>query len=254
MGTNAPDYPYGIAQPTYHSDISANPDTTGSWNFSFGYIPAMILEYDGLTTPVCCAAAIGDSHTRGYVFINGARGPWDYMKENQWIGGTYPNLSILNLGRAGHTTAEISTRLQAFEADLDIGLWLRQAESVNDKNGGFDFTVGAVSGFRTVLDSDAAFALAANKAFLPFQGPGQASLAAGAYGRYIGMYAGDFATVYPYAIRAVDGIITDVAGNGVYMASMSDDGGLHPGYVGQATWATAFSPILVANLTTLGYL
>jgi len=254
MGTTAADYPYGIAEPTVHVDISGNPGVTGSWSFSFGQAPAMFLEYDGIDEPVVCAAAIGDSHTRGYVSINGGRGPWDYMKQNQWIGGTYPNISILNLGHAGHTTAQISTRLRAFEEDLDIGLWLRQAASVNDKDGAFDFTLGAVTGFRLVLDSDADFVSTAGKVFMPFQGPGQKDLAAGAYGRYIGMFDGDFATVYPYAIRAVDGVITNAAANGIYLDGMSDDGGLHPGYVGQATQGAAMSPILVSNLTTLGYL
>jgi hypothetical protein len=253
MGTTSTDYPLGTQQPTSQGDITGNPSTQSGWNFSFGVVPAHFLEYDQIDESIVTALAVGDSFTRGYDNINGGRGPWDHMKA-AWVLGSYPKLSILNLGRAGHKTADISLRLQSLLQDLDVGVVLRQVASVNDKDGGMDFTVPAVAGFRAVLDADAAFVAAANKVFIPFQGPGQSGLAAGAYGRFIGIFDASFSTAYPQAVRAVDGVITNVGANGTYLASMSSDGNLHPNNsLGQPTWGAAFSPILVSNLAAMGY-
>jgi len=90
-----------------------------------------------------------------------------------------------------------------------------------------------------------------SKPAIAWQGPGMNGLVAGAYGRYILPYSDGRLSTFS-VVRSVDNVVTDPGANGAYLPLMSDDGGGHPGQVGQPAIATDMAPKLAGALAAVG--
>lgn len=228
------------------SDISASPGTTSGWENAFGKIPHFWLEVDGLSQQQCLLGCVGDSHTRGYLSDLGGSGYRGMFGEIMDLKGT-SRVSLVNFGRAGHTTSQISSRLHAIETQMDLGGWLRQRASINDRDGSFDYTIGTANLAYSQLQSDYSFINGLGKLLIPFQGFGMDG-ASGWYERF-NTHLSEELAAYPWSITTADTILDTV---GAYDATMGGSDDAHPSILGYQTVALPTWTALQSSLVTLG--
>lgn len=255
IGTNTPLYWPGVSAPRSQGSISANPGTTTGWGEAFGVFPAFILEYTGLSSPVCQLAAIGDSHVLGYTGtgVDGVRGVFGEVVNNFITSGwsSTPNVSLLNLGRSGHKTNQISTRLHTFEGILDIGGWLRERASINDHDDNFDVTTTQADASWTTFQNDYNYVVQTRgKLFIPFQGAGATGWASGWYSRFIAHEPDEIALVGAGKQAYVSSVI--LSADGSYKPGLAGVDNGHPNATGYSEWAVPMWPALKTALNNYG--
>lgn len=243
----------GFDLPKSQGSITGNPGTTSGWGEAFGQFPAIILEYNNLSTPVYMLGCMGDSHLQGYIGsgISGFKGFFGEI-DSIWSAGTYPKVALCNLGRSGHTMEQISGRLHAFEAAMDFGGWIRQRASVNNRNGSLDITTTIANTMYATLQSDYSYLFGRNKLMLPWAGPGMNGAASGWYPRFRAHVSDEVALWPGHMLDNIQGLITN-ASDGTYLGSYAGGDGGHPNESGYAAGAAVIAPALLSVLSGLGY-
>jgi lysophospholipase L1-like esterase len=246
-------YPVGQVKPLLQSAgaIAGNPSLTTGWGESFGVAPAIMIKLNGLTTPISQWIAVGDSHTQGYLgsgsALTGVRGPFGEFLNVQ--AGTYPKFNVMNLGRSGHTTAQISSRLHAWVSQLDVGGVLRQRASINDRTGAPDVTTGIADASWAQLQADYAYVTGLTKRCIFYSPAGATStFSAGWYTRFTAHLADELA-LCPNRINANSSL---VQADGSYQSGMAAPDNGHPNQTGLTTWGAQMEPAFRAMLTAEG--
>lgn len=252
LGTNTSLLPVGQVVPLkIDAAISGNPYVTSGWqNNTFGDAPAIMLKLNGLTTPISQWIAVGDSHTQGYLgsgsAYSGVRGPFGEFLNVQ--AGTYPKFNVMNLGRSGHTTAQISLRLHAWLSQLDVGGVLRQRASINDRTGAPDVTTTIADASWAQLQADYSYVTGLSKRCIFYSPAGAtATFPAGWYQRFTAHLPDELA-LCPNRINANSSLIQ---ADGSYQSGMAALDNGHPNQTGLTAWGiqmeTAFRAMLTAE-------
>lgn len=257
IGTDANAYAYGTSEPfKQDADTSATPGTTSGWGQSFGEFPSFRIKLINLSRPVVLLGAVGDSHGQGYhgTGVGGERGPWGYAMQFWDATGPFPDVCVVNLGRSGHSTAQISSRLNAFNSQLDFGGFLRQRASINDHTAGFDVTTTIADASWAQLQADGDTIEEDGKLFIPFEGFGADGWTAGWYSRFNTHKADEIARWGANGVGVVYEAATILEADGSYQAGLAGPDLGHPTFAAQNTAGQAMAATLVDVLTAKGYL
>lgn len=227
--------------------IAGNPGTSSGWGEAFGQIPWFSLEVAGLTVPQCLLGGIGDSHLQGYRADQGGQGTRGMLGEMADL-QTTENLCVTNFARTGHTTDQIAARLRVFEEAFDLGGWLRQRASVNDRDGNSDYTLIQADASFDLLQADYAYLSGRNKLMIPLEGLGFNDGPSGWYGRFNTHRAAEQA-LWPGNMYNASSILN---ADGSYLLDMFGPDGGHPSLLGNQTWAVPSWASLQSALTSLG--
>jgi lysophospholipase L1-like esterase len=191
--------------------------------------------------------AIGDSHCRGYVPDIGGQGYRGVFGELGAMIGT-KKLTVINLGRSGHTRAQIAKRVRAWENQLDMGGWIVQRASINDKDASFDYQVTTADSSWNYLQDDWVFDGDKTKIFIPWEGFGMTGAASGWYDRF-NTHKAEEQALWPYSIYTSSSILN---ADGSYKAGVGGSDNGHPNILGYQTAAVPVWAGLQSALTTLG--
>lgn len=248
LSTNPANLPDWIANLSKAIDgpIAGDPGTITGWGEAFGVLPWFILEVSETSVPQCVIGGIGDSHVEGYLVDDGGKGSRGMLGEMYALQGA-KNLNIVNLGRTGHTTTQIASRLRAFEEALDIGGWIRERASINDMVG-FDVTTAQADASFAQLQDDYAYLAGRGKFMIPMESAGATDWADGWYDRYT-YREPDEITAFPARMYNASSICN---ADGSYQANMGASDKAHPSGLGYSTWASPSWASFQAAMTTLG--
>ena len=227
--------------------IAGDPGTSSGWGEIFGQVPWFALEVAGLTVPQCLLGGIGDSHMQGYRADAGGQGTRGMLGEMADL-QTTENLCVTNFARTGHTTDQIAARLRVFEEAFDLGGWLRQRASVNDRDGNSDYTLIQADASFDLLQADYAYLSGRNKLMIPLEGLGFNDGPSGWYGRFNTHRAAEQA-LWPGNMYNASSILN---ADGSYLPDMFGPDGGHPSLLGNQTWAVPSWASLQSALTSLG--
>ncbi len=252
VGTNTDLYPVGVSAPK--TKTSGDLTDESGWGEAFGNCPWYLVEYVGLSSPVLSLLAVGDSHLQGYASVgsNGNRGPFGALEDSA-LWATRPNINIVNFGRMGHTTAQISARMTSALAQMDFGGVLRQRASINDHDDNFDVPTETADASWSTLQADAAAAAALGKLFIPFSPAGANGWASGWFERFTAHVSDEIATFGANGVGVVYEHLSILAADGSYKAGYAESDGAHPTVAAQAIWGGAMWPTLADVLTGKGY-
>lgn len=227
--------------------IIGNPGTSSGWGEAFGQIPWFSLEVAGLTVPQCLLGGIGDSHMQGYRADAGGQGTRGMLGEMADL-QTTENLCVTNFARTGHTTEQIAARLRVFEEAFDLGGWLRQRASVNDRDEYGDYLVSKADATFALLQADYAYLLSRSKLMIPMEGAGANGGPAGWYDRF-NVHRTEEEAAWPAHMYNASSILNT---DGSYKTDMVGPDNGHPSLLGYQTWAPPSWASLQAALTALG--
>lgn len=252
LGTNTALLPVGQVVPLkIDASISGNPYVTSGWqNNTFGDAPAIMIKLNGLTTAISQWIAVGDSHTQGYTgtgsAYSGVRGPFGEFVNVE--AGTYPKFNVLNLGRSGHTTAQISSRLHAWLSQLDVGGVLRQRASINDHDGSLDITTSIADASWAQLQADYTYVTGLTKRCIFYSPAGANGWATGWFGRFTAHLPDELAL----CAHRIDANSSILNADGSYKTGLFGSDGGHPNTTGVATWGAQMEPAFRTMLTSEG--
>lgn len=228
--------------------ITSDPGTWTGWGEAFGEMPWFVLQVAGLSVPQCVIGGIGDSHMQGYRADAGGQGTRGMLGEMYSLYQTTENLFVTNFAKSGDNISQISSKLHAFEAALDIGGWLHQRASINDRDGSNDITTTQANLTYDALVADYSYLSGLNKIMIPIQSAGFDDGATGWYGRYTARQPDEIAA-WPAHMYNASSILNS---DGSYQTDMGGPDGGHPSELGYQTWAGPSWTSLIAALTSFG--
>lgn len=240
IGTDISLVPDFVSRFTYSIDgsIIADPEVETGWGEAFGVVPWFIVQVAETTVPQCVLGGAGDSVMRGYRADLGGNGTRGMLGEMYALQGS-ANLNIVNLSEHGMTAEGISLRMRAFEEGLDLGGWIRQRASINDREVDWDYTTIQADASFALLNSDYTYLLTRSKLMIPIEGYGFDGGPSGWYTRFLSREPDEIAA-WPARMYDADSITNP---DGSYIIDMGGPDGAHPSLLG---YQTAASPSWVS--------
>lgn len=254
VGTDTSTYPVGVSSPKTQTSILGNAGTTTGWGEAFGTCPWFAIRYVGLSTPILSLVAVGDSHTQGYISIgsNGNRGPFGALEESAlWT--NRPNINIINMGRMGHTTSQISSRMNAIVNQWDVGGILRQRASINDHDNDFDVTQAISNSSYDTLQSDFETATNLGLVFIPYSPAGSNGWANGWFSRFTSHYTDEYTLFGSNGVGVVYEEASILNADGSYKTNYQTSDNSHPTSDAQIIWGDAMWVTLENVLTSKNF-